>query len=178
MPSTPVTQSTGPRPRVPTELTPEYALTGCILLADLPSARVVLERIRDEDLGDHRLQVVLSVARGLVAEDVRPDPVLVLDRAIKSGSVTGATKISDLAQLLHDLVRSVPVAASVHWYAEAVLENAGLRRLGEAITRIGQALTRGAFDRALELAGREMADVYILAARRTTPTAPQLRAVP
>ena len=70
----------------------------------------------------------------------------------------------------------MPVPASIYYYAGAVIENAVLRRLGEAVARIGQAIGRGAVDLALELAGREMADVYVLAARRATPT-PSLKVV-
>ena len=170
------TQATGPQRQVPAALTPEYALTGCILLVDLPTACAVLDRVRDSDVGDYRLQLVLSVARGLAAEGIRPDSTLVLDRAVKSGTVTGAAKIGDLADLIHNLARSVPVPVSVHWYAEAVIENAVLRRLREAVTRISQAITNGAVDAALELAAREIADVYVVAARRATP-APSLKVV-
>ena len=164
------THGTAPGRQIPV-LAPEPAYVGAVLLVDLLTARAALARVQDDDLGDHRLRVVLGLARRLVAEGVAPDPVAVLARARADGDVTGAA-VAALALLLHDLAAGVPVPASVMYYAAAVLDDAVRRRVGEAAARLGQAADGESMASLLELVDREAAAVRELAARRATAPTP------
>jgi replicative DNA helicase len=168
---------TEPKGEVPAKLTPEPAFVGAVLLVDLSIVRQALVRVRDDDFGDYRLRRVLAVARRLVAGGVRPDPVLVLAKAQADGDVTEPARITEFMLLLDTLVANVPVAASIFWYAEAVIESAVRRRMAEMVTRIGQAIEGESLDSLIELEAHEDAAVRELAARRTTTPTP-LRAVP
>ena len=169
---------TAPRPQVAAELMPEFAYVGAVLLVDLPTSRAALARVRDDDVADRRLRLVLSVARRLVADGVQPDAVKVLVRARLDGDVVIPTAIGDLSMLLIDLVDRVPVPASWGYYAQAILDDALRRRVAEAGARLTQAAEGGSLDSLLELKDREDAAVRELVDRRAIALTPPLRAVP
>jgi replicative DNA helicase len=128
-------------------------------------------------VADHRLRTVLAVARRLVADGVRPDPVLVLERARDDGDVTTAAGLGELSMCLLTLVDNVPVPASWPHYAQGTLIAALRRRIAEAGARLTQAAETESLDSLIALVDRETTAVRELAARRE-PTPTPLRAVP
>ncbi len=171
------THGTAPGQLVPAKLTPEFAYVGAVLSVNLPTAHVALGHVVDGDVADHRLRTVLAVARRLVADGVRPDPVLVLERARDDGDVTTAAGLGELSMCLLTLVDNVPVPASWPHYAQGTLIAALRRRIAEAGARLTQAAETESLDSLIALVDRETTAVRELAARRE-PTPTPLRAVP
>ncbi len=168
------TQSHG---HVPTALAPEPALMACLLNADHATAGRILAAVHDEDLADHRLRVVLGLARRVVDTGAPPEPGLLLANARAAGDLRSATEVPDLALLLAGLYEQVTVVASWSYYYRAVVEDALRRRAAEAATRIAQAAQGGSLDVLLDLVVSEGAAVHAVAARRIADPRPSLRAV-
>ena len=170
------THDTAPHPQVPDALAPEPALIACLLNADRATAAGILGAICDADVGDYRLQAVLTLARRVVDAGRPPEPGILLATA-RAGGITSATH--DLGLLLADLAGSVTVVASWRYYLAAVVEDAIRRRAAEAGARIAQAVGHDSIDTVLDLVVSEASEVHAVAARRVTDRRPPtpLRAV-
>ena len=107
----------------PTALDPERAFIGALLWLPVESAGRTAELVEPEDLADPRLRVVLQLVRDVVADGgTPPDPVVCMAHARRSGTVSTAHALKALAELLANLYGGCPLAASVGWYAGAVLD--------------------------------------------------------
>ena len=147
-------------------LDPERAFIGALLWLPVESAAGAAALVEPEDLADPRLRVVLGLVRDVVADGARPDPVICLARARSAGTVSTAHGIKALAELVFDLYSGCPLAASVGWYAAAVLDGSLRRRCAELGERIGQAAETVALAELVGLVGSEVIAVCALRNRR------------
>lgn len=145
---------------------PERAFVGAVLQLPADAAQKALDLIRDEDIGDPRLRVVVAVARQLVEAGMAPDPVAVLAHARSTGTVTRADAVRNFSLLVSDTYAQCPTPASVRFYAAAVLEEALRRRSTEMAVRIGQAADGESIESLVGLVDGEVQAVRELRARR------------
>ncbi len=150
----------------PTALDPERAFIGALLWLPVESAGRTAELVEPEDLADPRLRVVLQLVRDVSADGVAPDPVVCLAHARRSGTVSTAHALKALAELLANLYGGCPLAASVGWYAGAVLDGALRRRCALLGERIGQVAESAALTELFRVVGSEVVGVYQLWNRR------------
>jgi replicative DNA helicase len=150
----------------PPALAPERALVACVVAADHQTAGRILAAVCDDDVADHRLRAVLTLARRVVEAGAAPEPVLLLSSARAAGDVRTGQATTDLALLLADLAGAVTVVASWRFYLAAVVEDAVRRRAAEAGQRIAQAAGHDAIDVVLDLVVTEATAVHAVAARR------------
>ncbi len=117
----------------PQDLAAEQSVLGGMLLSKDAIADVV-EVIRSGDFYRPAHQLVYDVALDLYGRGEPADPITVAAELVKRGEIGRAGG----APYLHTLISSVPTAANAGYYARIVAEQAILRRLVEAGTRIVQ----------------------------------------
>ena len=144
----------------PQDIAAEQCVLGAILLSKDAIAEVV-ESVRQNDFYKPAHQEIFSAAIDLYGRNEPVDAVTVADYLAKAGNLLRVGG----APYLHTLT-SVPVAANAGYYARIVTEQAVLRRLVEAGTRIAQMgyAAEGEVD---QLVDRAQAEVYDVTGERT-----------
>ena len=129
---------------------------GALLLSKDAIAEVV-ETVREIDFYKPAHQEIFSAALDLYGRNEPVDAVTVADYLAKGGKLL---RIGG-APYLHTLTASVPIAANAGYYARIVTEQAVLRRLVEAGTRIAQMgyAAEGEVDQLVDRAQAEVYDV-------------------
>ncbi len=146
----------------PNDVAAEQSVLGAMLLSKDAIADVV-EVLREGDFYRPAHQVVYSAVLDLYGRGEPADAVTVaadLTRTGDIGRVGGA-------QYLHTLVSMVPTAANASYYGRIVREQAILRRLVEAGTRIVSMGYTGTGD-VDDMVDRAQAEVYDVTDRRTS----------
>ncbi|MDR1999271.1 MAG: replicative DNA helicase [Frankiaceae bacterium] len=150
----------------PQNIPAEQSVLGGMLLSKDAIAEVV-GRIRPGDFYRPAHQMVYDAILDLYGRGEPADPVTVsaeLTRLGQLGRIGGATYI-------HTLISSVPTAANAGYYAQIVAEQAILRRLVTAGTRIVQmgygAAGQDGLGTVDEIVDRAQAEVYDVTERRT-----------
>ncbi len=150
----------------PQDLAAEQSVLGGMLLSKDAIADVV-EVLRSTDFYRPAHQLVYDVVLDLYGRGEPADPVTVAADLVKRGEITRAGG----APYLHTLISSVPTAANAGYYARIVAEQAILRRLVEAGTRIVQLGYGSASGTGLdvdEVVDRAQQAVYDVTERRTS----------
>jgi replicative DNA helicase len=146
----------------PNDPAAEQSVLGAMLLSKDAIADVV-ELVRGDDFYRPAHQTIFSTVLDLYGRGEPADAVTVASELTKSGEISRVGG----ASYLHTLVALVPTAANANYYGRIVREQAILRRLVEAGTRIvsmGYAGT-GDVDDAVD---RAQAEVYDITERRTS----------
>ncbi|WP_442306093.1 replicative DNA helicase [Streptomyces sp. 2RAF24] len=117
----------------PQDLEAEQSVLGGMMLSK-DAIGDVLETLKSQDFYKPAHTLVFVVIVELYAKGEPADPVTVGAELTRRGEITRVGGVS----YLHTLVQSVPTAANASYYAEIVHEQAVLRRLVEAGTRIAQ----------------------------------------
>ena len=146
----------------PNDPAAEQSVLGAMLLSKDAIADVV-ELVRGDDFYRPAHQTIYSTILDLYGRGEPADAVTVASELTKSGEISRVGG----ASYLHTLVSLVPTAANANYYGRIVREQAILRRLVEAGTRIvsmGYAGT-GDVDDAVD---RAQAEVYDITERRTS----------
>jgi replicative DNA helicase len=154
--------SPGPDRTPPNDVAAEQSVLGAMLLSKDAIADVV-EVVREGDFYRPAHQVIYGTILDLYGRGEPADAVTVaadLTRVGEIGRVGGAP-------YLHTLVSMVPTAANANYYGRIVRENAILRRLVEAGTRIVQMGYTGTGDVDM-MVDRAQAEVYDVTDRRTS----------
>lgn len=140
----------------PQDLAAEMCVLGAIMLSKDAIAEVV-EALREIDFYKPAHQSVYAAAVDLYGRNEPVDAVTVADYLAKRGELI---KVGG-APYLHTLTAQVPVAANAGYYAQIVAEQAILRRLVEAGTRIVQYgyAAEGEVDQLVDRAQAEIYDV-------------------
>lgn len=146
----------------PQDLAAEQCVLGAMLLSKDAIADVV-EVLRGDDFYKPAHQTVFEAALDLYGRGEPADAVTVADQLAKRGELL---RIGG-APYLHTLVASVPTAANAGYYGKIVSEQAILRRLVQAGTRIVQ-MGYSAEGEVDGLVDRAQAEVYEVTARRVT----------
>ncbi|MEP6697512.1 MAG: replicative DNA helicase [Pseudonocardiales bacterium] len=149
----------------PQDLAAEQSVLGGMLLSKDAIADVV-EVLRSVDFYRPAHQLVYDVVLDLYGRGEPADPVTVAAELGKRGEITRAGG----APYLHTLISSVPTAANAGYYARIVAEQAILRRLVEAGTRIvqlGYGSASGGLD-VDDVVDRAQQAVYDVTERRTS----------
>ena len=158
----------------PNDSAAEQSVLGAMLLSKDAIADVV-ELVRDSDFYRPAHQTIYATILELYGRGEPADAVTVASELTKSGEISRVGG----ASYLHTLISLVPTAANANYYGRIVREQAILRRLVEAGTRIvsmGYART-GDVDDTVD---RAQAEVYEVTERRTSEAASpkQLRKMP
>ncbi|MDH3958393.1 MAG: replicative DNA helicase [Actinomycetota bacterium] len=153
----------------PADLAAEAAVLGAMLLSKDAIADVV-ESLKVDDFYRPAHATVYSAILDLYAKGEPADAVMVAGELTKSGEIS---RIGG-ASYLHTLVSMVPTAANASYYAEIVAEQAVLRRMVTAGTRIVQ-MGYAAEGDAYDLVDRAQAEVYDLTGGRTSEDYSPLR---
>ncbi|MEI2729625.1 MAG: replicative DNA helicase [Candidatus Nanopelagicales bacterium] len=140
----------------PQDIAAEQCVLGALLLSKDAIAEVV-ETVREIDFYKPAHQEIFSAALDLYGRNEPVDAVTVADYLAKSGKLLRVGG----APYLHTLTASVPIAANAGYYARIVTEQAVLRRLVEAGTRIAQMgyAAEGEVDQLVDRAQAEVYDV-------------------
>lgn len=153
------------RPQVertpPQDLPAEQCVLGAMLLSKDAIADVV-EHLRVEDFYKPAHATIFGAVLDLYGRGEPADAVTVADQLAKSGELL---RIGG-APYLHTLSASVPIAANAGYYARIVTEQAILRRLVEAGTRIAQ-MGYSAEGEVDQLVDRAQAEIYDVTQQRT-----------
>ncbi len=155
-------QDLGPDRTPPNDVAAEQSVLGAMLLSKDAIADVV-ESVREADFYRPAHQAIYSTILDLYGRGEPADAVTVaadLTRTGDIGRVGGAP-------YLHTLVSMVPTAANAGYYARIVREQAILRRLVEAGTRIVTMGYGGSGD-VDDIVDRAQAEVYEVTERRTS----------
>jgi len=146
----------------PQDLVAEQCVLGGMLLSKDAIADVV-EVIRGPDFYRPAHETVYEVVLDLYARGEPADAVTV------AAELTRRNEISRVggAPYLHTLINAVPLAANAGYYAQIVREQAILRRLVEAGTRIAQ-MGYAADGDVDEVVDRAQAEIYQVTERRTS----------
>ncbi|MCW2527399.1 MAG: helicase [Pseudonocardiales bacterium] len=169
----PVEYPAGPPPRQfdrtpPQNIAAEQSVLGGMLLSKDAIADVV-EALRPSDFYRPAHQIVCEAILDLYGRGEPADAITVSAELIRSGSIA---KVGG-ASYLHTLMSSVPTAANAGYYAEIVAEQAILRRLVEAGTKIvqmgynaseGQTDITGSVD---DVVDRAQVEIYDVTERRS-----------
>lgn len=145
----------------PQDLMAEQCVLGAMLLSKDAIADVV-EDLREDDFYKPAHAVVYGAILDLYGRGEPADAVTVASELTKAGSigrVGGAT-------YLHTLTQAVPVAESASYYARIVVEQATLRRLVTAGTKITQ-LAYAAEGEVDDLVDRAESEIFHVSARRS-----------
>jgi len=148
----------------PQDILAEQSVLGGMLLSKDAIADVV-EVVRATDFYRPAHQTIFDVVVDLYSKGEPADPITV------SGELTRLGEIGRIggAPYLHTLLSSVPTAANAGFYARIVAEQAILRRLVEAGTRIVQlgygAAGAGGVD---DVVDRAQQSIYDVTERRTS----------
>ena len=140
----------------PQDIAAEQCVLGALLLSKDAIAEVV-ETVREIDFYKPAHLEIFSAALDLYGRNEPVDAVTVADYLAKSGKLLRVGG----APYLHTLTASVPIAANAGYYARIVTEQAVLRRLVEAGTRIAQMgyAAEGEVDQLVDRAQAEVYDV-------------------
>ena len=150
----------------PQDVAAEQSVLGGMLLSKDAIADVV-EILHPGDFYRPAHQLVYDVVLDLYGRGEPADPITVSAELTKRGEITRAGG----APYLHTLISSVPTAANAGYYARIVAEQAILRRLVEAGTRIVQLGYGSASGGGLEVddvVDRAQQAVYDVTERRTS----------
>ena len=155
-------QDSGPDRTPPHDVAAEQSVLGAMLLSKDAIADVV-EEIREADFYRPAHQIIFDAILDLYGRGEPADAVTVAAELTRIGEISrigGAT-------YLHTLVSMVPTAANANYYARIVREQAILRRLVEAGTRIVQMgySQTGDVDQVVD---RAQAEVYEVTDKRTS----------
>jgi len=150
----------GPERLPPSDVAAEQSVLGAMLLSKDAIADVV-ETLRGPDFYRPAHQTLYETVLDLYARGEPADAVTVAAELTKAGEIA---RIGG-APYLHTLVAMVPTAANAGYYARIVREQAILRRLVEAGTRITQMGYSGTGD-VDDVVDRAQAEVYDVTERR------------
>lgn len=157
-----VVESAGPDRTPPNDTAAEQSVLGAMLLSKDAIADVV-EVIREGDFYRPAHQTIYGAILDLYARGEPADAVTVSASLTKSGELGRVGG----APYLHTLVSMVPTAANAGYYGRIVREQAILRRLVEAGTRIVHMGYSGTGD-VDDMVDRAQAEVYDITERRTS----------
>ncbi len=146
----------------PQDVAAEQSALGAMLLSKDAIADVV-ETLRGRDFYRPAHELIYEVVLDLYGRGEPADPVTVAAELTRRGEIA---RIGG-APYLHTLIAGVPTAANAGYYAQIVREQAILRRLVEAGTRIVQ-MGYAAEGDADELVDRAQAEVYAVTDRRAS----------
>ena len=153
----------------PQNIAAEQSVLGGMLLSKDAIADVV-EALRPTDFYRPAHQIICEAILDLYGRGEPADAITVAAELIRNGNIARVGG----ANYLHTLMSSVPTAANAGYYAEIVAEQAILRRLVEAGTRIVQ-MGYGAAGGSADIAGsvdevvdRAQAEVYDVTERRSS----------
>ncbi|MDP7382545.1 MAG: DnaB-like helicase C-terminal domain-containing protein, partial [Acidimicrobiales bacterium] len=146
----------------PNDSAAEQSVLGAMLLSKDAIADVV-ELVRDSDFYRPAHQTIYSTILELYGRGEPADAVTVASELSKSGEISRVGG----ASYLHTLVSLVPTAANANYYGRIVREQAILRRLVEAGTRIVSMGYAGTGD-VDDTVDRAQAEVYEVTERRTS----------
>ncbi|WP_443679663.1 replicative DNA helicase [Nonomuraea rhizosphaerae] len=141
----------------------EQSVLGGMLLSKDAIADVV-EIIRSDDFYRPAHQMIYDVITDLYGRGEPADAVTVFDELQKRGEMARVGG----AAYLHTLTAVVPTAANAGYYAKIVREQAILRRLIEAGTRIVSYGYGGQNEEVDDLVDRAQAEIYKVTERRTS----------
>ena len=146
----------------PQDIAAEQSVLGAMLLSKDAIADVV-EQIRENDFYRPAHQSIYGVVLDLYGRGEPADAVTVAAELTKLGDIARVGG----AAYLHTLVSMVPTAANASYYGRIVREQAILRRLVEAGTRIVHMGYTGTGD-VDDMVDRAQAEVYEVTERRTS----------
>ena len=155
-------QESGPERTPPNDIAAEQSVLGAMLLSKDAIADVV-ETLRETDFYRPSHQTIFATILDLYGRGEPADAVTVAADLTKSGDIT---RIGG-APYLHTLVSMVPTAANAGYYGRIVREQAILRRLVDAGTRIVHMGYTGTGD-VDDMVDRAQAEVYDVTDRRTS----------
>ncbi|MFG1680501.1 replicative DNA helicase [Nonomuraea sp. NPDC049269] len=147
----------------PSNIEAEQSVLGGMLLSKDAIADVV-ELIRSDDFYRPAHQMIYDVITDLYGRGEPADAVTVFDDLQKRGEMARVGG----AAYLHTLTAVVPTAANAGYYAKIVREQAILRRLIEAGTRIVSFGYGGQNEEVDDLVDRAQAEIYKVTERRTS----------
>ncbi|NBE93174.1 replicative DNA helicase [Nonomuraea sp. KC401] len=147
----------------PHNIDAEQSVLGGMLLSKDAIADVV-EILRSDDFYRPAHQMVYDVITDLYGRGEPADAVTVFDELQKRGEMARVGG----AAYLHTLTAVVPTAANAGYYAKIVREQAILRRLIEAGTRIVSFGYGGQNEEVDDLVDRAQAEIYQVTERRTS----------
>ncbi|WP_431903073.1 replicative DNA helicase [Nonomuraea sp. bgisy101] len=147
----------------PSNIEAEQSVLGGMLLSKDAIADVV-EIIRSDDFYRPAHQMIYEVVTDLYGRGEPADAVTVFDELQKRGEMARVGG----AAYLHTLTAVVPTAANAGYYAKIVREQAILRRLIEAGTRIVSFGYGGQNEEVDDLVDRAQAEIYKVTERRTS----------
>ncbi|MET8864547.1 replicative DNA helicase [Nonomuraea sp. NPDC004580] len=147
----------------PHNIEAEQSVLGGMLLSKDAIADVV-EILRSDDFYRPAHQMVYDVITDLYGRGEPADAVTVFDELQKRGEMARVGG----AAYLHTLTAVVPTAANAGYYAKIVREQAILRRLIEAGTRIVSFGYGGQNEEVDDLVDRAQAEIYQVTERRTS----------
>ncbi|WP_206060600.1 replicative DNA helicase [Nonomuraea basaltis] len=147
----------------PHNIDAEQSVLGGMLLSKDAIADVV-EILRADDFYRPAHQMVFDVITDLYGRGEPADAVTVFDELQKRGEMARVGG----AAYLHTLTAVVPTAANAGYYAKIVREQAILRRLIEAGTRIVSFGYGGQNEEVDDLVDRAQAEIYKVTERRTS----------
>ncbi|MBD3145753.1 replicative DNA helicase [Microbispora camponoti] len=147
----------------PHNIEAEQSVLGGMLLSKDAIADVI-EVLRADDFYRPAHQIVFEVITDLYGRGEPADSVTVFDELQKRGEVA---RVGGGAYL-HTLTAIVPTAANAGYYAKIVREQAVLRRLIEAGTRIVSYGYGGQGEEVDDLVDRAQAEIYKVTERRTS----------
>lgn len=156
-------------------LDPERAFVGALLHISPRAMLAAFTEMHLDDIADPQLHGVAQIAFSLASAGVRPDPIVVLDEARRSGIVGTEMQIKAMTTLLLELHANVPTASSVSHYAAAVLAEAVRNRARQAVTRIHEQIETGSLSNLMETIGTEAAAVRDVAERHQRATSGRRR---
>ena len=154
----------------PQDLVAEQSVLGGMILSKDAIADVV-EELRGNDFYRPAHELIFEAILDLYGRGEPADAVTVVAELNKRGELA---RIGG-APYIHTLISSVPTAANAGYYARIVREQAVLRRLVEAGTRIvqlGYATEGGDVD---EIVNTAQAEIYAVSERRTSEDYAPLR---
>ncbi|MFF5111239.1 replicative DNA helicase [Streptosporangium sp. NPDC000509] len=147
----------------PNNIEAEQSVLGGMLLSKDAIADVV-EILRSDDFYRPAHQIIYDIVTDLYGRGDPADAITILDELQKRGEVA---RIGGGAYL-HTLTAIVPTAANAGYYARIVREQAILRRLIEAGTRIVSYGYGGQDEEVDDLVDRAQAEIYKVTERRTS----------
>ncbi len=152
----------GPDRTPPNDIAAEQSVLGAMLLSKDAIADVV-EVLREGDFYRPAHQVIYAAVLDLYGRGEPADAVTVVADLTRTGDIGRVGG----APYLHTLVSMVPTAANANYYGRIVREQAILRRLVEAGTRIVSMGYTGTGD-VDQMVDRAQAEVYDVTDRRTS----------
>jgi replicative DNA helicase len=157
-----ISDDAGPDRTPPNDVAAEQSVLGAMMLSKDAIADVV-EVVREGDFYRPAHQVIYGTILDLYGRGEPADAVTVAADLTRTGDIA---RIGG-APYLHTLVSMVPTAANANYYGRIVREQAILRRLVEAGTRIVQMGYAGTGDVDM-MVDRAQAEVYDVTDRRTS----------